>query len=82
MGAVEEGRAIYDNIKKYLIFLMSCNLTLILVLSGTFALKLPLALLALQILWINIIIDGPAGPCPGGGPQVPGPDVQAAPAGA
>ncbi len=71
VGAVEEGRAIYDNIKKYLIFLMSCNLALILVLSGTFALKLPLALLALQILWINIIIDGPPALALGVDPKSP-----------
>jgi Ca2+-transporting ATPase len=71
VGAVEEGRAIYDNIKKYLMFLMSCNLALILVLSGTFALKLPLALLALQILWINIIIDGPPALALGVDPKSP-----------
>jgi Ca2+-transporting ATPase len=71
VGAVGEGRAIYDNIKKYLMFLMSCNLALILVLSGTFALKLPLALLALQILWINIIIDGPPALALGVDPKSP-----------
>jgi Ca2+-transporting ATPase len=77
VGAVEEGRAIYDNIKKYLVFLLSCNLTLILVLSGAFVLKLPIALLALQILWINIIIDGPPALALGVDPKAP--DLMARP---
>jgi P-type Ca2+ transporter type 2C len=58
VAAVEEGRAIFDNIKKYLIFLLSCNLTEILVLTGAFFLGLPLPLIALQILWVNLTTDG------------------------
>ena len=56
--AVEEGRAIFDNIKKYLIFLLSCNIAEILVLTGAFFLGLPLPLIALQILWVNLTTDG------------------------
>ena len=56
--AVEEGRAIFDNIKKYLIFLLSCNIAEILVLTGAFFLGLPMPLIALQILWVNLITDG------------------------
>ncbi|MBU4232537.1 MAG: cation-translocating P-type ATPase [Desulfobacterales bacterium] len=58
VAAVEEGRAIFDNIKKYLVFLLSCNLTEILVLTGAFFLGMPLPLIALQILWVNLTTDG------------------------
>jgi Ca2+-transporting ATPase len=58
VAAVEEGRAIYDNIKKYLIFLLSCNLAEIIVLVGAFFVGLPLPLIALQILWVNLTTDG------------------------
>jgi Ca2+-transporting ATPase len=58
VAAVEEGRAIFDNIKKYLIFLLSCNISEILVLTGAFFLGLPLPLIALQILWVNLTTDG------------------------
>jgi Ca2+-transporting ATPase len=58
VAAVEEGRAIFDNIKKYLIFLLSCNLAEILVLTGAFFIGLPLPLVAIQILMINLTTDG------------------------
>jgi Ca2+-transporting ATPase len=58
VAAVEEGRAIFDNIKKYLIFLLSCNFAEILTLTGAIFLDLPLPLVALQILWVNLITDG------------------------
>jgi Ca2+-transporting ATPase len=58
VAAVEEGRAIFDNIKKYLVFLLSCNLAEIFVLTGAFFMGLPLPLIALQILWVNLTTDG------------------------
>ncbi len=58
VAAVEEGRAIFDNIKKYLLFLLSANLAEIMVLTGTFFLGMPLPLVALQILWVNLTTDG------------------------
>jgi Ca2+-transporting ATPase len=58
VAAVEEGRAIFDNIKKYLVFLLSCNLAEIFVLTGAFFVGLPLPLIALQILWVNLTTDG------------------------
>ncbi|MCX5892878.1 MAG: HAD-IC family P-type ATPase, partial [Deltaproteobacteria bacterium] len=58
VAAVEEGRAIFDNIKKYLVYLLSCNIAEILVLTGAFFLGLPLPLIALQILWVNLTTDG------------------------
>ena len=58
VAAVEEGRAIFDNIKKYLVYLLSCNIAEILVLTGAFFLGMPLPLIALQILWVNLTTDG------------------------
>lgn len=58
VAAVEEGRAIFDNIKKYLIYLLSCNFGEILVLAGALLFGLPLPLVALQILWVNLTTDG------------------------
>ena len=58
VAAVEEGRAIFDNIKKYMIFLLSCNLAEIFVLTGALFLGMPLPLIALQILWVNLDSDG------------------------
>jgi len=58
VAAVEEGRAIFDNIKKYLIFLLSCNLAEILVLTGAFFVGMPLPLIAIQILMVNLTTDG------------------------
>ncbi len=58
VAAVAEGRVIFDNIKKYLVFLLSCNLSEILILTCAFFLGLPLPLIALQILWVNLTTDG------------------------
>ena len=77
VAAVEEGRAIFDNIKKYLIFLLSCNLAEILVLTGAFFLGLPLPLIALQILWVNLTTDGLPALALGVDPKAP--DIMARP---
>ncbi|MGQ9691514.1 MAG: HAD-IC family P-type ATPase, partial [Thermoproteota archaeon] len=63
--AVEQGRVIYDNIRKYAKFLLVCNFDELLVigtfaiLGGIFGEKLfPLPLLPAMILWINLVTDG------------------------
>ena len=57
--AVEGGRIIYDNIRKFIRFLLALNFTE-LVLVGSFALiGLPLPLLPAMILWLNLVTDGP-----------------------
>jgi Ca2+-transporting ATPase len=56
-AAVEEGRVIYDNIRKFVFYLFSCNLAEILVLLVAGLADLPTPLLPLQILWINIVTD-------------------------
>jgi Ca2+-transporting ATPase len=58
VAAVEEGRIIYDNIKKYLTFLLSCNVAEILVLGIAGMIGWPMPLIALQILWVNLTTDG------------------------
>jgi P-type Ca2+ transporter type 2C len=57
-AAVEEGRVIYDNIKKYLTFLLSANVAEILLLGMAGFVGWPLPLVALQILWVNLTTDG------------------------
>ena len=70
VAAIEEGRSIYENIQKFIRFLFSTNLALVLLVVGgsigSFMLGLEeagggllLPLTAVQLLWINIIADGP-----------------------
>lgn len=55
--AVREGRGIYANIRKTIHFLISCNIGEILTVFMAFLLQLPLPLLAIQLLWINLVTD-------------------------
>ena len=57
-AAVEEGRAIYDNIRKSVYYLLSCNISEILLMLLATLFGLPLPLLPVQILWINLVTDG------------------------
>ncbi|MBM2831470.1 MAG: cation-translocating P-type ATPase, partial [Dehalococcoidia bacterium] len=58
VAAVEEGRGIFGNIKKYLMFLLSCNLGEILAMFVAVLIGLPLPLAAVQILFVNLATDG------------------------
>jgi Ca2+-transporting ATPase len=58
VNAVEEGRAIYDNIQKVLVYLLACNLGEILLLLGAGLVGWPLPLTPPQVLWINLVTDG------------------------
>jgi len=58
VAAVEEGRGVFENIKKYLTFLFSANLGEILLLAGASLLGWPLPLSAVQILYVNLATDG------------------------
>jgi Ca2+-transporting ATPase len=58
VAAVEEGRMIRDNIRKFLKYLLTTNSAEIWVMLGAPFLGMPLPLLALQILWINLVTDG------------------------
>ncbi|HEX7019520.1 MAG TPA: HAD-IC family P-type ATPase [Gemmatimonadaceae bacterium] len=55
--AVEQGRTIFDNIQKSVLFLVSCNLAELLLLFVASFLGWPVLLTALQILWINLLTD-------------------------
>ncbi|MBH0190992.1 MAG: hypothetical protein HP492_04340 [Nitrospira sp.] len=57
-AAVEEGRAVFDNIRKTVHFLLSCNVSEVLVMLFATLLGLPLPLLPIQILWMNLVTDG------------------------
>ena len=57
VSAVEEGRSIFDNIKKSINFLLSCNLGEIIALLTSIVLGMPLPLLPIHILWVNLITD-------------------------
>ena len=58
VAAVEEGRGVFDNIKKYLMYLLSSNIGEIGLMAGATLLGLPLPLTAVQILYVNLATDG------------------------
>ena len=72
VGAVKEGRTIYDNIVKFVRFQLSTNIGAILTVLGAQLLGLPTPFTAIQILWINIIMDGPPAMTLGLEPARPG----------
>lgn len=57
VNAIEEGRNIYNNIKKAVIFLLSCNLGEVITILVSILLKWPVPLVATQLLWINLVTD-------------------------
>jgi Ca2+-transporting ATPase len=58
VAAVEEGRGIYDNIKKFIHYLLSCNVGEILVMFISSLIGFPPPLLPIHILWVNLVTDG------------------------
>ena len=56
--AIEEGRRVFENIKKYLAYLLASNIGEVSIILCALVAGLPLPLLALQILWINLVTDG------------------------
>ncbi|MEW6580612.1 MAG: cation-translocating P-type ATPase [Chloroflexota bacterium] len=58
VAAVEEGRTIYDNIRKFIRYLLSTNVGEIVAMLAALGLGLRVPLLAIQILWINLVTDG------------------------
>ncbi len=55
---VKEGRVAYSNIRKIVLFLISCGLSEILFFCLSILLGLPMPLVAIQLLWINVVTDG------------------------
>ncbi len=56
--AVKEGRVVFDNLRKFILFLLSCNMSEVLIVFTTALLAPQPALLPLQLLWINLVTDG------------------------
>ena len=77
VAAVEEGRGIYDNIRKALVYLLTGNAAELALMLGASVLGLPLPLLPLHLLWINLVTDGLPALALVNGPSVAG---RAAPA--
>jgi Ca2+-transporting ATPase len=57
VSAVEQGRVIFNNIRKFVVYLMSCNLSEVLVIGLASMTGAPLPLLPLQILFLNMVTD-------------------------
>lgn len=57
VSAVEEGRIIYSNIRKFVFFLLSCNVGEILIVFISILMNLPVPLIPIQLLWLNLVTD-------------------------
>lgn len=85
IAAVEEGRGIYDNIRKFIRYLLGCNVGEVLTMLCAALAGLPLPLLPMQILWMNLVTDGlpavalgldrPAADCMRRPPRTPGESI-------
>lgn len=58
ISAIEEGRSIYDNIRKFIRYLLACNVGEVLTMFFATVAGLPLPLVPIQILWMNLVTDG------------------------
>jgi Ca2+-transporting ATPase len=58
VSAIEEGRVIYSNIRKFVYYLISCNIGEILIVLLSMIGGLPLPLRPIQLLWLNLVTDG------------------------
>lgn len=58
VSAVEEGRGIFDNIQKFILYLLSCNTSEVLLMFFAALVGWPAPLMPVQLLWINLVTDG------------------------
>jgi Ca2+-transporting ATPase len=58
VAAIEQGRIIYSNIRKFVYFLLACNVGEILIVFGAMLVGMPLPLRPVQLLWLNLVSDG------------------------
>lgn len=57
VSAVFQGRTIYENIRKFVVYLLSCNIGEVLIMFTAIILGYPTPLLPLQLLWLNLVTD-------------------------
>jgi len=57
VAAIEQGRVIFNNIRKFVLYLISCNVSEIMVVTSATIVNLPLPILPLQILFLNLVSD-------------------------
>jgi len=77
VSAVEQGRVIYSNIRKFVYYLLSCNLAEIAIIFLATLAGLPSPLTAIQLLWLNLITDG--APALALGVEIGDPDIMLKP---
>jgi Ca2+-transporting ATPase len=77
VSAVEEGRTIFDNIQRFVQYLLSCNSAEIMFMFFAALIGWPIPLIAIQILWVNLVTDGL--PALALGLEPPEPDVMKRP---
>ena len=58
VAAIEQGRIIYSNIRKFVYFLLACNIGEILIVFGAMLFGFPIPLRPVQLLWLNLVSDG------------------------
>jgi Ca2+-transporting ATPase len=58
VAAIEQGRIIYSNIRKFVYFLLACNVGEILIIFSAMLMGLPIPLRPVQLLWLNLVSDG------------------------
>jgi Ca2+-transporting ATPase len=58
VAAVRQGRVIFNNLKKFIYFLLSCNISEVLTMFIAMVVGFPLPLVPAQVLWINLVTDG------------------------
>jgi Ca2+-transporting ATPase len=58
VAAIEQGRIIYSNIRKFVYFLLACNAGEVLIIFGAMLAGLPIPLRPVQLLWLNLVSDG------------------------
>lgn len=58
IAAIEEGRVIYNNIRKFIRYMLACNIGEVLTMFVGMLAGLPIPLLPIQILWVNLVTDG------------------------